>query len=81
MSDKEILNILAKHYLNAEDNIREADEVAISEIKKLVKDYARKMCDEQKELCIEDWNDTEEGDVLRDYSAIKNAPYPKELQQ
>jgi len=44
-----------------------------------IKQYARDMCDKQRNECVELWNDTESGNDIRDYNAIKNAPYPKEL--
>jgi hypothetical protein len=64
--NEQLLNILTKHYLNAQDNIAEADAVAIEAIQQYAKDYAKQMCDKQKLEC------TKVGYAM-------DAPYPKEL--
>ena len=64
--NEQLLNILTKHYLNAQDNIFEADAVAIEAIHQYAKDFAKQMCDKQKQEC------TKVGYAM-------DAPYPKEL--
>lgn len=46
--EEKLLNILTKYYLNAEDNINQADSVAIAELKQ----WGREMCDKQRQECV-----------------------------
>lgn len=70
--DEKLLNILTKYYLNAEDNINQADRVAIAELKQ----WGREMCDNQKELCAPHANEFPKHYL----GAIITTPYPKELE-
>lgn len=72
MTPEEILN---DYFRDSENDVDDAYEIAIEAIKQ----YAREMCDAQKKECLVNWNNIESGCDLKDYNAINDAPYPKQL--
>lgn len=70
MTPQEIVDTYKKDWL-LQDIDRDKD------LMKNIMEFAREMCDKQKQQCIGAWGDSP--DPSLEYDSILSAPYPKEL--
>lgn len=72
--------ILSSYEAKQWHDTKGAKQQAIEAIHQYAKDFAKQMCDKQKQECLLAWGKVYTNNLGDDGNAIFNAPYPKELQ-